>query len=60
MTLMDMCGAPSSKFSSIRLRMRKIMESVSQGSRKETVAVRNIELAARARTASTVADFHWL
>jgi hypothetical protein len=36
------------------------MESVSQGSRKETVAARNIELAASARAASTVADFHWL
>jgi len=36
------------------------MESVNQGSRKVTVAVRNVELAAWARAASTVADFHWL
>jgi len=47
-------------FSSIRFRLRKIMESVNQGSRKVTVAVRNVELAAWARAASTVADFHWL
>jgi hypothetical protein len=47
-------------FSSIRPRLKSIMESVSQGSRKETVAARNIELPARARAVSTVADFLWL
>ena len=46
--------------SSIRLRLRKIIESVSQGSRKMTPAVRSVERAALARAASTVADFHWL
>jgi hypothetical protein len=47
-------------FSSIRLRLRKIMESVSQGRRKVKVAVRSVELAAWARAALTVADCHRL